>query len=336
MRIVASLSLVVAIAFTLAACSQSAQPLVPAGFPLRSATNGALSVLPAGFSPAQARPDWMRPPPKNAQNAGLAVAEFGGSSVLWFKQNDRKNQPPKVCEPASSTNGIRIDRYGNLWVPDGKTDTTTEYTPNCGAAELTITDTDGEPADVGFDRKNRVYILNLTGLYQTPTVDVYTAKGAARGSLTDPSFDELFGVNSDNHGNVFVSNLTSSNHGNVVEFKGGKMPGTQLSGISLALPGVPAFDSADNLIISDWGRATIDVFAPPYSSAPKTAPLMGSSIWCALDHQQQQLYCGDAGHGSIDVYAYPSLKYRYSFTNGLSASALVTGVAPDPPEKYWP
>jgi hypothetical protein len=74
--------------------------------------------------------------------------------------------------------------------------------------------------------------------------------------------------------------VNSDNHGNVVEFKGGKMSGAQLSGVSLALPGVPAFDSADNLDISDWRR------------------------------------------GTIDVYAYP-------------ATALVTGVAPDPPEKYW-
>jgi len=62
---------------------------------------------------------------------------------------------------------------------------------------------------------------------------------------------------------------------------------------------------------------------------------MGEAIWCPLDRPQQHIYCGDAGHGSIDVYAYPGGAYLYSYTADLSASALVTGVAPDPPASYW-
>ncbi len=276
----------------------------------------------------------MRPPPKGTK-AHLAVAEFGTSTVLWFKENDKKNAPPKTCEPASSTNGIRIDRQGNLWVPDGKADTTTEYAPDCGAAKLTIPDPDGEPADVGFDNHANVYILNINNVSGPPVVHVYTSSGTEIRTLTDPSFSELFGVNSDNKGNVFVSNLTSGNVGNVVEFKNGKMPGKQLSGVRLKLPGVPVFDSANNLIISDWSsNRTIDVFAPPYTGAPTTSHLMGPSIWCPLDHAERHIYCGDAGHGAIDVYAYPGGAYLYSFTAGLSASELVTGVAPDPPAPY--
>lgn len=266
---------------------------------------------------------------------GLAVAQFGGSSVLWFKEHDRTNKRPKVCEPANSTNGIRIDRYGNLWVPDGRADTTTEYAPNCGAAELTIPDSTGEPADVGFDRRNHVYILNLNAISGAPTVNVYSRQGTYLRTLSDPSFSVLFGVNSDNHGNVFVSNLTSSNVGNVLEFKGGKMPGTPLSGVHLGLPGAPTLDSADNLIIADWQHATIDVFAPPYTGSPSTSQLKGSSIWCPLDKPESHIYCGDAAAGAIDVYGYPGGAYLYSFTAALSASALVTGVAPDPPQRYW-
>ncbi len=109
------------------------------------------------------------------------------------------------------------------------------------------------------------------------------------------------------------------------------MPGTQLSQIALGLPGAPAFDRSDNLIIADWERSTIDVFAAPYTGAPTVATLKGASIWCKLDVKQTNLYCGDADNGSIDVYGYPSLHYRYSYTASLSPSTLVTGVAPDPP-----
>lgn len=329
----------------LTACSQSPQQSSSAGVvpqanvrggftPLR-APNGAASVFPASFKPNLVRPAWMKPATAGTRrHSGIAVAQFGGSSVLWFKANDKTNKPPTVCEPADSTNGIRIDRKGNLWVPDGRADSTTEYAPNCGAAKLTIPDPTGEPADVAFDRHGDVYILNINDISGPPTVNVYNSKGKLLRTLSDPSFSVLFGVQSDNKGDVFVSNLTSSNQGIVIEFPQGKMPGTQLSGIVLGLPGVPSFDKQDNLVISDWFAGTIDVFAPPYTSAPTTFPLMGASIWCPLDHKQKHIYCGDAENGSLDVYAYPSGTYLYSDTGDLSASALVTGVAPAPPAPY--
>ncbi len=296
-------------------------------------SDGVMSVLPASFKPNLQRPSWMKAAPAFAATR-TAVAQFGASNVLWFWEYDRQNHPPTVCEPASSTNGIRIDTSGNLWVPDGRANTTTEYAPNCGAAKLTINDATGEPADVGFDNKNHVYILNINNHNGPPTVGVYTAAGKRIGTLGDPSFNSLFGVGADARGNVFVSNLTTGNVGNVVEFAGGKMPGKQLSGVSLGLPGAPAFDSSNNLIISDWLRMTIDVFAPPYKNAPTTSTLQGQSIWCPLDHGGKHIFCGDAQNGSIDVYGYPGGAYLYSFTAGLSANNLVTGVAPDPPAPW--
>lgn len=254
--------------------------------------------------------------------------------MYWFKLNDKDNRPPVACESASSTNGIAIDQHRNLWVPDGKADTVTEYAPNCGASELTISDATGEPADITFDSKNRVYVLNLNDISGPPSVEIYDSRsGVHEGTLTDPSFHDLFGIGTDGRGDVFVSNLTTANVGTVVEFSKGKMPGTELSQIALGLPGAPTFDRANNLVITDWERYTIDVFAPPYTSAPTTSTLEGSSIWCKLDVKETNLYCGDADSGAIDVYAYPGLNYIYSYTTGLSPSELVTGIAPDPPAK---
>ena len=332
----------VAIGF-LTACSQNGTP--SAGTPISPGMQGAyrslrspagaLASLPDWFHPNAARPDWMEAAPgRLKRKTGVAVAQFGSSSVLWFKANDKGNAPPSVCEPADSTNGIRIDRYGNLWVPNGRANTTNEYAPNCGAAKLTIPDPTGEPADVAFDRRGAVYILNLNDKTGAPTVNVYTSSGKHLRTLRDSSFSVLFGVESDTKGDVFVSNLTSSNVGIVVEFPQGKMPGTRLTGIKLGLPGVPAFDSKENLVISDWQHMTIDVFAPPYTGAPTTHPLKGAAIWCPLDHSEAHIYCGDAANGSLDVYAYPSGTYLYSDTADLSPSSLVTGVAPAPPAPY--
>ncbi len=335
-----SLPAAITLVSLLAACSgyQPGPTSSNEGLRPARAFGSALSLLPNGFRPHAHRPSWMNLPPDSlASNEGshIAVAQFGGSSVLWFVLNNKQNKPPTTCEPASSTNGIAIDRYGNLWVPDGRANTTTEYGPNCGSAKLTIPDPTGEPADVGFDGKNRVFILNLNNKSGAPTVEIYNAtSGKQVGTLSDPSFNILFGIGTDRLGNVFVSNLTKNNVGNVVEFLKGKMPGTQLSGVALGLPGAPTFDRSNNLIISDWLALTIDVFAPPYSGTPTTAPLEGSSIWCKLNYVEKHLYCGDADFGAIDVYSYPGNAYQYSYTTGLSPSALVTGVAPAPAARY--
>ena len=340
----------VASASFIAGCSGNQPTTVPSdvsGLATRGAASyrpmigadGARSVLPEGFRPLTRPPAGMKPPVWRALGGTqhIAVAQFGGSSVLWFLLNNKKNVPPVTCEPASSTNGIAIDRYGNVWIPDGRANTTTEYGPNCGSAKLTIPDSTGEPADITFSGQNHVYILNLNNTSGPPTVEAYNAvTGKHIGTLTDSSFHDLFGLGTDRLGNVFVSNLTSSNVGNVVEFPKGKMPGVQLSGPALGLPGAPTFDKSNNLIITDWFRLKIDVFSPPYTGSPATAPLMGASIWCKLNRLGQHLYCGDADFGAIDVYAYPGNSYLYSYTAGLSPSALVTGVAPDPAAAYGP
>jgi hypothetical protein len=333
----------VATTVLLTACSGnsgSTNPSASSSYQSLIGRDGARSVLPAGFQPKLTRPSWMKAPPAgdaSARNNHIAVAQFGAASILWFPLNNKTNKPPTICQSASSTNGIAIDRGGNLWVPDGRADTTTEYGPNCGASKLTIPDPTGEPADVGFSGKNRVYVLNINDVSGPPTVGVYNRdSGTQVGTLSDPSFAVLFGIGTDRKGNVFVSNLESDNVGNVVEFPKGKMPGKQLSGVSLGLPGAPAFDRHNNLIITDWLAETIDVFAPPYSGAPATSPLMGSSIWCKLNVREKNLYCGDADSGSIDVYGYPGNAYKFSYTAGLSPSNLVTGVAPAPAARYGP
>lgn len=322
-----------------ASCSSFAtSPATQAGEGYRSmVAGGARSVLPVGFQANRVPPSWMKPPPHKAKGAGLhiAVAEFGSSNVLWFPLNDKGNKPPVSCEPASSTNGIAVDRVGNLWVPDGIANATTEYAPKCGGPILTIPDTTGEPADVGFDGNNRVYVLNINNASGRPTVGVYNVKtGVQVATLSDLSFNELVGIGTDLLGNVYVSNLDRTNVGTVIEFPGGAMPGRPLQGVRLGLPGAPAFDDANNLVIADWKNMTIDVFAPPYTGAPSTAPLMGASIWCKFSRKIQHLYCGDAANGSIDVYAYPGYAYEYSYTSGLSPSQLVTGIAPVPPADY--
>jgi len=315
--------------------STTAPPAVSKVRQLTIARSGAVSPILIGMKLSRVRAGSTRF--VNARRAGTGgyvfVGQFSGPPVQEYHLDNKKNGPPICSLPGESVNGIATDRAGDLWVPSGTgggQGYTQEYAPNCGAAKQKITDPNGQPADVGFDSKHNVYILNIFDASgQSGSVNVYDAQGTLLRSLTDPSFSELIGIATDNHDNVFVSNRDSQGNATVVEFPHGQMPGTLLSAINPGLPGAPQLDRANNLIITDWEAYTLNVYAPPYTQAPTVTPMHGLSLWCPLNHREDRLYCADLG-GSVDVYKYPSGTYLYSFTNGLSPSGFATGSAIQP------
>jgi hypothetical protein len=263
----------------------------------------------------------------------LYVSQFSGTPVQEYHLHNKKNGPPLCSLGGKGVNGIAVDPSGNLWVPNGTgggQGYTQEYAPNCGAAMLQITDNNGQPADVGFDGHKNIYILSIYGKSGAPgSVNVYNSAGTLLRSLSDPTFSELIGIATDSHNTVFVSNRESNGDADVVEFPRGKMPGTVLSAVTLGLPGAPQLDKSNNLIITDWEAFTLNVYAPPYTGPPAVTSMVGLSLWCPLDRKETLLYCADTS-GSVDVYDYPSGKYAYSFTNGLSSSGFATGSAAAP------
>jgi hypothetical protein len=269
----------------------------------------------------------------DAGKAYLYIGQFSGNPVQEYHLDNKKNKPALCSLSGTSINGIAVDQAGNLWVPNGTgggAGYTQEYAPNCGKTLLNIADPNGQPADVGFDRQHHVYVLNIFGAAGAPgSVDVYDTTGTLLRNLSYSTFNELIGIATDSHDNIFVSNRDAQGNADVVEFPHGKMPGTLLSGIVLGLPGAPQLDRSDNLIITDWNNYTLNVYAPPYTGSPTVTPMQGLSLWCPLNRAQTHLFCADLG-GSVDVYAYPSGKFAYSFTNGISPSGFATGAATDP------
>jgi hypothetical protein len=263
------------------------------------------------------------------------VGQFSGTPVQEYRSANKRNRPAVCSLPGQSVNGIAVDSKGNLWVPNGTgggAGFTQEYASNCGAAELQIDDPNGQPADVGFDRKHDIYILNIFGAAGAPgSVDVYDKQGTLLRNLSNASFSELIGIATDSHDNVFVSNRDVQGIAGVFEFPGGKMPATQLTSVQLGLPGAPQFDKADNLIITDWNSFTLNVYAKPYTGTPAVTQMAGLSLWCPLNKIETRLSCPDLGTGAVDVYRYPRAKYLYSYSNGLSPSGFASGAANDPP-----
>ena len=271
-----------AAAVLLASCASATQTgtsgFAPAAPQARHATNyrpmisrdGVMSALPAGFKPNAHRPAWMKAAPDSGNvRPGLAVAQFGGDSVLWFPKSISQEQTAGHLRT-----GVIDQRHPGRQRRESLDSRRARRLDHRVRAQLRRRDARRFPIRPA-NRPTSRSIASATSTFSTSTTRAvrppsasYKPTGKQIRTLSDPSFAVLFGVGTDRHGNVFVSNLTSGNVGNVVEFTKGKMPGKALSGISLGLPGTPALDSKGNLIISDWLNGTIDVFAPPYSGAP--------------------------------------------------------------------
>ena len=117
----------------------------------------------------------------------------------------------------------------------------------------------------------------------------------------------------------------------VVEWRGGKMPGTVLPLGGLVVPNGITFDKRDNMLLFNDRLGVILKYPPPYSGAPsRTYTSKNPACAGTLNRNGTRLYAASRANGSVDAYTYPEGRYLYSITAGLSASGSVTGVAIDP------
>jgi sugar lactone lactonase YvrE len=271
--------------------------------------------------------------------AQISVATYTTSNstpVSVFATGNTKNKPPfcKITKVGEAINALGVDSSGNLWVPEG-TGTggvadVVEFKPNCGAVVTTLSDSNGQPAGIAFASNGTAYVNNILGASSSAGNVAIYPKGATKPSkfLTNKAVFLAAGVGIDSKNNIYLSYYDSSDSPGMLVFAGGKMPGKTLKNFALGNPGVPAFDKKDNMIVTDDSDHTLNVYAPPYTGKPKTYQLKGSSPQCSLNAAQSNLACGDKTNGSVDVYAYPTGKYQYSFNKGLSSAVI--GVVQSP------
>lgn len=261
----------------------------------------------------------------------------GSTPVNDYNASNTKNHG-SICQITTVGEGINamgVDSANELWVPQGLDLNSglpdiVSYAPNCGAAGVTLSDSKGQPAGIGFASNGTRYVNNILGPSSSAgNVAVYppTKKKPTR-FLTDPQIYFANGIGVDSKDNVYVSFFTQSSATGVMEFKGGQMPGTVLKHIKNGAPGAIAFDKTDHLIITDDSAVTLNIYAPPYNKAPKTYPIQGHSPQCSLNKAQTNLACADKTNTAVDIYSYPAAKYLYSFNNGLTATVI--GIVQDP------
>lgn len=267
------------------------------------------------------------------------ISTIGGTTVYGYPRANQANGAA-LCTvgPFVSVNGgIGVDSSGNLWIPDqgANPKTVTEYGPKCGPAKTVLTIAgDTLPDNVAFDTNGHVYVSNAVANSGGPGNVLQYTGTTLTGTLTDPNITTPLGLAVDPANNVWVSyRPPASGQTDVAEFPNGQMPATLFANIVLALPGSLQFDRAQNLLALDpgTGTGTMDVYAPPYTQSKPTSTLtlQNAPTMCTLGAAGARLYCSNGFFSKVDVYLYPSGKYQYSYTNGLSGLNPF-GIANDP------
>lgn len=302
--------IILAIAALAAGCAQPA-----GGVSYGPATNGLSARFHAAAPPAAVKP-------------GVFVTEANGSSdgiVFGFKPQDKKNQPA-ACSIGSQNfdhSQIAADSAGNLYLPNIETSVVGVYAPNCGQLIRGIADPYGAPVDVAV-HGSTIYAVD----YQHVAV---CSTGGCTSALTDPSIFQLETAAVDSSGNVWASYYNQHFAISLIVWPGGAMPGHAVTGyVNQSTPGDLIFDQAGTLV-SVQTQFTHAYFyrcsAAKASCANfKTVSLHGGSLYGALNAKNTDMQVTDYAGGAVDVYAYPSMKYEYSYDAGFIAGDSVQGI----------
>jgi hypothetical protein len=116
--------------------------------------------------------------------------------------------------------------------------------------------------------------------------------------------------------------------GSFEEFVGGSTTPTPLGATVGSAAGL-ILDKHGNLIADDQ-TGSIDVIAPPYSSAKVLVSGLSDPFHCALNKKETLLFNADSGSATVTVYKYPSGSLVTTLGNGNGITeAEGVGESPD-------
>ena len=278
--------------------------------------------------------------PGRAPRSYTYVASQHGRTINGFATDNHTNNPP-VCQIPNNYDpeGIATDAAGTLYVtasfPGAKVGAAT-FSSACGPPGQRLYNSHGLPVDIAVDGTT-VYIANLNdGLAVPATIEVHSFRSTyTTYQLSDKTAYAGLGIAVDKHHNVFWSNATQEfNSGQVIEFPAGRMPGIVLTATKIGSdwPGGVLIDNSGRLLQVDQTSKMLYVYdaigsQPGTLTARRSIRLMGTSVFCAFWRGERRFSCLDYEHGSVDVYAYPSGTYAFSYTSDLSRRDDPIGIA---------
>lgn len=278
---------------------------------------------------ASAHPRWWRQAPATAK-VGVYVGQANGSTagtLYGYTAENKANQPP-TCAIGSQNfdqSQIAVDAKGNVYSPNIETGDVDIYGPNCGSLVASVNDPYGADVDVALGKDGTFY--GVGGAH----VSVCTRSGCT-GKLTDSSIRQLETAVVDSSGNVWASYYNKSGVPSLIVWFAGSPHGQIMSGyVNQNTPGDLMFDKRGRLVSLQTRFTHLYIYSCDPDEAtcfkPRTVSLNAASLFGSLNAAGTELQVTDYANDSVDVYSYPHLKYKYSYSNGLSPHDSVQGIA---------
>jgi hypothetical protein len=272
-------------------------------------------------------PSWWREAPDGARKSVyVSQADGAGAGMVFgYRASNRRNAPPlcSIGNLSPSDSDLGTDAAGNLYVPDVTTSAVTVYAPGCGAVLGSFTDPYGTPQGAVISGST-IYVADAGG------VAICTTSGCPS-RLTDPSILQITGSAVDSHGNVWAAYYASNIAISLIVWPKGKMPGKVVNGfVNSTTPGALLFDKQDRLVSIVSHFSFLFTYACDANSASCSNTgeiiLQGASDFGALNRRNDEIQVTDEGNHCVDVYAYPSFQYEYSYNRGLVPGYAVVGI----------
>ena len=260
----------------------------------------------------------------------VAQANGGATGVAFAYKPDNQNDDPPVCMLRGQrfvASDIGSDQRGNLYLPNVVTSRIDVYRPDCGKLLARIADPFGSPIGVVI-HDGGVYVANGNN------VAVCSLKGCAS-ALTDPNVNQITSVAVDAHGNVWAAHYDQQFAVSLIVWPHGAMPGHELTGYTTGFtPGGILFDAAGTLVtvVSHSGAARTFTCSITNLMCTVTGSfaLLGRSEFGALNSANTEIQITDTASDAVDVFAYPSFIYEYSYSAGLLAGYSPEGITQAP------
>jgi hypothetical protein len=253
----------------------------------------------------------------------------GISTVFLFKNNTYKSAGT-VTNGLSDVDGDWVDKSGNLYVANVGAKNVTEYKPGSSSPSCTYDAGLVDPINVTTDAKGDVFVVDFNDFNAPGSVDEFKqCTDTVSQQYSIPKGPE--GVAVDSKGDIFVSFFNANFAGAFEEFPKGKTTPKALS----ATVGSPAgliLDKKGDLIADDQ-EGSIDVIAPPYTTATPLVSGLSDPFHAGLSQNNKVLFNANSGSTTVTIYAYPggTLTNTLDSSNGLDGAS---GVSDSPNAAY--
>ncbi|MEO7203119.1 MAG: hypothetical protein ABIZ82_11055 [Candidatus Tumulicola sp.] len=246
------------------------------------------------------------------------------ATVFYFKNKTYKSDGS--ITGLGDPDGITVDKAGNLYIANVTAKNVEEFAPGSSKPSCTYDAGLVDPINVTTDSKGDVFVVDFNDLQNPGYVDEFK-QCSDKVSTQYQISSGPEGAVVDSKGDLFVTFFNAGFNAGFEEFVKGKTQGKTLS-VTVGSPGGLTIDKKDNLIADDQA-GSIDVIAPPYTSATPLVSGLSDPFHASLSKTQKVLFNANNGSESVTIYSYPAgnLTKTLDSSNGLDGAE---GVADSP------